>query len=70
MIRELDLVALTALALGVAHVRRHFHGAGERDARRVALQTWEAEGGAVPVSRSSTVAQVSPAPDAARTTGR
>lgn len=62
--RELDLFAVAALALGVVHVRRHLQARREKSAPREAIQTWEAEGGAVPVSRSATAAQVSPPPDA------
>jgi hypothetical protein len=64
--RTLDLMAAATLALGVRAILRKGAARSERTQRREAIQTWEDEGGAVPVSRSATAAQVSPPPDAAR----
>jgi hypothetical protein len=63
--RTLDLVAAAAIALGVREILRAVAARANRVERREAIRSWEAEGGAVPVSRSTTAAQVSPLPDAA-----
>ena len=62
--RTLDIVAAAVLACGLREILRSIRGKDLRSARREALQTWETEGGAVPVSPSTTAAQVSPPPDA------
>ena len=62
--RVLDVIATGAVVLAVREILRMVKVRGDRRDRREALHTWEAEGGAVPVSRSTTVAQVSPPPDA------
>jgi hypothetical protein len=62
--RSLDIVAAAFVALGVRELLRAGKLRADRRERRESLQTWEAEGGAVPVSRSATAAQVSPSPDA------
>lgn len=59
--RMLDVVAVGAVALAVREIMRTPRVHADRRVRREALQTWEAEGGAVPVSQSTTAAQVSPA---------
>lgn len=63
MPRGIALLALLALGTGAKHILGH--AAAHRRTRREqreALQTWEAEGGAVPVGRSQTTAsQVPPA---------
>jgi hypothetical protein len=62
--RTLDIVAAAIVALGLRQLRRARKVRADRRERRESLQTWEAEGGAVPLSRSATAAQVSPSPDA------
>jgi hypothetical protein len=62
--RVLDVIAAGAVVLAVREISRLVKVRSDRHDRREALHTWEAEGGAVPVSRSTTVAQVSPPPDA------
>jgi hypothetical protein len=62
--RVLDVIAAGAALLAVREILRLVKVRADRGDRREALHTWEAEGGAVPVSRSTTVAQVSPPPDA------
>ena len=60
--RTLDIVAAAAVALFIREILRTGRLRADRRQRRESLQTWEAEGGAVPVSRSATAAQVSPPP--------
>jgi hypothetical protein len=60
MLRELDLVALAVVALGALHILRYRAGRDVRRQRRVALETWETEGGAVPVGPSPTAAPIPP----------
>jgi hypothetical protein len=62
--RTLDIVAAAAVALGIREILRTRRARADRRDRRESLQTWEAEGGAVPLLRSATAAQVSPPPDA------
>lgn len=62
--RTLDIVAAAVLACGLREILRSIRGKALRSDRREALQTWETEGGAVPISPSTTAAQVSPPPDA------
>jgi hypothetical protein len=62
--RMLDLIAIAALGAAAWNIVRISRMRRDRGARREALQTWESEGGAVPVSPSTIAAQVSPAPDA------
>lgn len=62
--RILDIVAAAVLACGLREILRSIRGKALRSDRREALQAWETEGGAVPVSPSTTAAQVSPPPDA------
>lgn len=64
--RVFDLIAIAALGAAACTILRINSMRSDRRARREALQTWEAEGGAVPVSPSTIAAQVSPAPDAVR----
>jgi hypothetical protein len=59
-----DVIAVGTLAVAAREILRVNRLRHEKRHRREALQTWEHEGGAVPVSRSATAAQVSPAPDA------
>jgi hypothetical protein len=63
--RALDILAVAAVAYGAIRVLSYTARKGERRAQRTALQTWEAEGGAVPTSRSRTAVQVTPTPTAA-----
>ena len=62
--RTLDIVAAATVVLGLREILRVGRFRAGRRERRESLQTWEAEGGAVPLSRSATAAQVSPPPDA------
>ena len=62
MARALEILALTTLAVGAVHILNHAVRKRGRREQRAALQTWEAEGGAVPSSRTRTAAmQVRPA---------
>ena len=61
--RTLDIVAAAVLAWGMRGILQSIRASAVRRDRREALQTWETEGGAVPVSPSTTAAQVSPPPD-------
>ena len=63
--RTLDIVAVATVAFGLCEMLRTSRTRAYRRERRESLQTWEAEGGAVPLSRSAIAAQVSPPPDAA-----
>ena len=56
MARALEILAVTTLALGAAHILNHVVRKRGRREQRVALQTWEAEGGAVPNLRTRTAA--------------
>ena len=58
--RPLDIIAVATLACGVIRLLSYTTRKGERRDQRAALQTWEAEGGAVPTSRNRTAVQVSP----------
>jgi hypothetical protein len=61
MTRRLTILAAATLALAAKHFLQYAGRKGTRRAQREALQTWEGEGGAVPVSRvSTTAAQVAP----------
>jgi hypothetical protein len=60
MTRGLTILAAATLALGAEHFLRYLGRNGTRRVQREALHTWEGEGGAVPVTRSTTVAQVPP----------
>jgi hypothetical protein len=62
--RTLDIVAAAAVAFFIREILRTGRLRADRRDRRESLHTWETEGGAVPVSRSTTAAQVSPPPDA------
>jgi len=64
IMRTLDIVAVAIVALGLRELLRAAKVRADRRERRESLQTWEDEGGAVPLSRSATAAQVSPSPDA------
>jgi hypothetical protein len=68
--RGFTILAVATLTLGAKHALGYLRRKGGRRAQREALQTWEGEGGAVPVSRSTTAAQVPPAPDPDRAIGR
>ncbi len=60
MTRGLTILAAATLTVGAKHLLRYLRRNGTRRAQREALQTWEGEGGAVPVTRSTTAAQVPP----------
>jgi hypothetical protein len=56
--RILSLISIAALGAGAAHIARY--GSRRRVDAPAPLQTWEAEGGAVPVGPTQTAAQVAP----------
>lgn len=60
----LDVIAVGVIAATVREILRARAIRAQRSERREALHSWEAEGGAVPVSPTTIAAQVSPAPDA------
>ncbi len=60
----LDVIAVGVIAATVWEILRARAIRAQRSERREALHSWEAEGGAVPVSPTTIAAQVSPAPDA------
>lgn len=68
--RGLTIAAGAMLAFGAKKLLGYLRRKAGRRTQREALQTWEAEGGAVPVSRSRTAAQVPPSPDPDRAIGR
>ena len=60
--RELEILAVAALALGASHVLNYLARQRDRREQRGAVQAWEAEGGAVPISPTRTTAmEVRPA---------
>jgi hypothetical protein len=60
--RELEILAVAALALGASHFLNYLALRRDRREQRSAVHAWEAEGGAVPTSRTSTTAmEVRPA---------
>ena len=63
--RGLEILAIATLALGARHILNYVVRKDGRHEHREAVQTWEAEGGAVPTSRTRTAAQVSPMPPTA-----
>lgn len=60
MPRALTAVAFLALGFLGRNLYEHLRGVRHRKEQRQALETWEGEGGAVPVSPSRTAAQVPP----------
>jgi hypothetical protein len=67
MTRGILVFALLALAASAKHILGYAARKRALRDRREALQTWEAEGGAVPVGRSQTTAsQIPPATFAAQ----
>jgi hypothetical protein len=52
--------AVAGFALGVRHFRRFLNEHRKSRAQERRLQVWEGEGGAVPVARGRTAAQISP----------
>lgn len=63
--RLLIVVALAGLAMGTRAALDHARVKRARRAHGEALNTWETEGGAVPVAANRTAAQVEPVPHAA-----
>ena len=60
--RELEILAVATLAFGAAHFLKYLARKHDRREQRGAVQAWEAEGGAVPTSRTRTTAmEVKPA---------
>jgi hypothetical protein len=55
---DFTLVALAGLALGVRHILGYLSDKAHRPSDP--LQTWESEGGAVPVTPNRTAAQIGP----------
>ncbi len=66
MMRELDILAVVTLALGARHILQYAARKHGRREHHEAVQSWEAEGGAVPTSRTRTATQISPTPPAFR----
>lgn len=62
MTRGTAFVGMLALALAGTNLLHYARYKRARREQRHALQTWEAEGGAVPTSASTTAAQVTPEP--------
>jgi hypothetical protein len=62
MTREIAFVGLLALGLAAQNILHYARYKRARREQKRALQTWEAEGGAVPVGPSQTAAQVTPEP--------
>jgi hypothetical protein len=60
MDRLLSVVAATVAALGAHHLYRYMNRRGKSRTAQRRLDVWEGEGGAIPVSRSRTAAQVAP----------
>ena len=60
MTRGIALLALVALGAGARQILGHAARKRARSERREAIQTWEAEGGAVPVDPSRTTASQIP----------
>jgi hypothetical protein len=59
MSHDFTIVALVGVALGTRHVLRYL---GQRKTRQSdPIQTWESEGGAVPVAPNRTAAQTNTA---------
>jgi hypothetical protein len=56
----LSALAIAVLGLGARHFYLHRKNKGKRNLEEKKLEVWEGEGGAVPVSRERTAAQVSP----------
>jgi hypothetical protein len=56
----LGIFAVALLGLGARHFYLHRKNKGKRPLEEKKLEVWEGEGGAVPVSRKRTAAQVSP----------
>ena len=54
--RELEILAVAMLAFGAAHFLKYLSRKEERREQGGAVQAWEAEGGAVPTSRTRTAA--------------
>jgi hypothetical protein len=61
--RFITALALLAIALGAKHIVGYAIARRQRREQREALQTWEGEGGAVPVTPGRTAAQVMPHPE-------
>jgi hypothetical protein len=60
MDRAITTVAFAALALGGRHLYRHLKNRKKNKLQQAKLETWEGEGGAVPVARDRTAAQIAP----------
>ena len=60
MARGLTAAAFVALGFLGRHFYDHLRGKRHHKEKREALETWEGEGGSVPVSPSRTAAQVPP----------
>lgn len=58
MSRYFTVIALVGVALGARHFLGH---RSRRNAQRTdSIQTWESEGGAVPIASNRTAAQIAP----------
>jgi hypothetical protein len=61
MQRLFTALAIGVLAAGGRHAWRHLKSKRKGRLQKTKLEVWEGEGGAVPVARDRTAAQVSPA---------
>lgn len=66
MERLFTVLAIGMLALGGRHAFRQLKSKGKNRLQKAKIEVWEGEGGAVPVARDRTAAQVSPAPASPR----
>lgn len=62
MVRECTLLALVGVVAGTRHVMQWRASRRDRMQAPDPLESWEAEGGAVPVAPGRMAAQVSPRP--------
>ena len=69
MTRGIAFVGLLALGLAAQNILHYARYKRTRREQHRALQTWEAEGGAVPTGPSRTAAQVTPEPAGADSIG-
>ena len=60
MQRAILTVALATLLLGGRHFYRYLNSKKKSRLQKAKLEVWEGEGGAVPVARGRTAAQIAP----------
>ena len=64
MKRVITSLAIATLALGGRHIYRYLNSKRKNRLQQAKLEVWEGEGGAVPVARGRTAAQITPRPPA------